>query len=74
MEVHFPPDIESQLRQVASATGRDAEQVVRDTVDRMLAGRAEFLADVERGIEQADRGELVDHEDVRKRIERLFQP
>lgn len=73
MEVHFPPEVETQLRQVASDTGRTAEQVVRDSIDRMLASRAEFLADVERGIEQADRGQFVDHEEVRKRIERILR-
>lgn len=74
MEIHFPPEVETQLRQAASATGRNAVQLVRETVDRMLTGRARFVTGVQRGIEQADRGELVDHEDVRRRIERLFQP
>ena len=74
MDVHFPPEVETQIQQVASATGRNAEQLVRETVDRMLADRARFVTGVQRGIEQADRGELVDHEEVRRRIERLFQP
>lgn len=74
MEVHFPPDVETRLSQVASETGKSTEQLVRDTVDRMLATRADFLADVELGIEQADRGDFVDHEEVRNRIDRLFKP
>jgi predicted transcriptional regulator len=72
MEVHFPPDVETQLRKVASANGKDAEQLVRDAVDRVLSDHAKFMKGVQRGIEQADRGELVDHEEVRKRIERIL--
>jgi predicted transcriptional regulator len=36
MEVHFSPDVETRLRQLASANGKDAEQLVKDTVARML--------------------------------------
>jgi hypothetical protein len=35
MEVHFSPDVETRLQQVASAGGKDAEQLVKDTVARM---------------------------------------
>lgn len=72
MEVHFSPDVETQLQQVASANGKNAEQLVKDTVARMLADQARFIAGVQRGIEQADRGEMVEHKDVLKRIERLL--
>jgi predicted transcriptional regulator len=73
MEVHFPPDIEARLQQVALANGKDAEQLVKDTVVRMLENQARFVAGVEKGIAAADRGELIDHEDVVKRINRLFE-
>jgi predicted transcriptional regulator len=72
MEVHFSPEVETRLQQVASANGKDAEQLVKDTVARMLDNRARFIAGVQRGIEQADRGEFVEHKDVLNRIDRLF--
>ena len=72
MEVHFSPDVETHLQQVASANGKNAEQLVKDTVARMLENQARFIAGVQRGIEQADRGELVEHKDVVNRIDRLF--
>jgi predicted transcriptional regulator len=72
MEVHFSPDIETRLQQVALANGKDAEQLVKDTVVRMLENQARFVAGVEEGIAAADRGELIDHEDVVNRINRLF--
>jgi predicted transcriptional regulator len=67
MEVHFTPDIETRLLQVALANGKDAEQLVKDTVVRMLENQARFIAGVEKGIAAADRGELIDHGDVVKR-------
>ena len=73
MEVHFPPDVETRLQQVALANGKGAEQLVKDTVAHMLENRARFVAGVERGIAQADCGELIDHKDVVKRINRLFE-
>jgi len=72
MEVHFSPDVETRLRQVASANGKDAEQLVKDTVARMLDNQARFIAGVQRGIAQADRGELIEHKDVLNRIDRLL--
>ncbi len=72
MEVHFSPDVETRLQQVASANGKDAEQLVKDTVARMLEDQARFIAGVQRGIEQADRGELAEHKDLLRRIDRLF--
>lgn len=72
MEVHFPPDVESRLQQVASASGKDAGQLVVETVNRMLENQARFLSEVQHGIEQADQGELIGHKDVLQRIERLF--
>lgn len=74
MEVHFSPEVETQLQQLALANGKDAEQLVRDTVARMLENHARFVAGVERGIAQADRGDVIDHKDVVNRINRLFEP
>jgi len=72
MEVHFSPDVETRLLQVASANGKDAQQLVKETVARMLDNQALFIAGVQSGIEQADRGEFVEHQEVLHRIDRLF--
>ena len=47
---------------------------MKDTIARMLESQARFVAGVEKGIPAAERGELIDHEDVVKRINRLFEP
>jgi predicted transcriptional regulator len=73
MEVRFSADVETRLQEVAADNGKDAEQLVMDTVKHMLEDQARFVAGVQKGIEQADRGELVDHGEVVRRIDRLFR-
>jgi predicted transcriptional regulator len=46
---------------------------VQDAALRLVEEDAEFRAGVRRGIEQADRGELIDHEEVKARIKRLLK-
>ncbi len=45
-----------------------------DTPLRLDEEDAKFRAAVRQGIEQADLGELIDHEEVVARMERLLQP
>jgi predicted transcriptional regulator len=47
--------------------------VVVETVSNMLQRQARFVDGVKRGIASADRGNLIDHEEVVSRIERLLQ-
>jgi predicted transcriptional regulator len=49
--------------------GKDAA----DEVTRILEERAEFLVGVDRGIAAADGGEVIEHDEVVGRIERLLQ-
>ncbi|MGH9432561.1 MAG: hypothetical protein ACRD3T_13550 [Terriglobia bacterium] len=44
MEVHFTPEQEAQLAQIATNAGTDAERLVKDTVLRLLEGDAGFRA------------------------------
>ena len=73
MEIHFSPNTEAQLKEFAARKGKDAAQVVEETVSNMLQRQARFVEGVERGIASADRGDLVDHEEQVSRIERLFR-
>ncbi len=74
MDVHFTTEQEAQLSQIANHRGTDTEQLVKDAALRLLEEDRNFRAAVHRGIEQADRGELLHHDDVRARIERLLNP
>jgi hypothetical protein len=44
MEVHFTPEQEAQLAQVAANAGTDAERLVKDAVLRLLEANAELRA------------------------------
>jgi predicted transcriptional regulator len=73
MDVHFSPDKEARLRQIATRTGKDAAQVVEEAVDRMLEYDARFLEAVEQGRASARRGDLLEHDEVVERIEQMFR-
>ena len=73
MEIHLSPDTEAQLKQFAARKGKEAAQVVEETVSNMLERQVRFIEGVQRGIASADRGDLIDHDDVANRIDRLFQ-
>ena len=74
MEVHLTPDIEAQLQQLASSTGTDTGQLLKDAALRLLQEDAQFRAAVRKGIEQADRGEFIEEEEMDARVERMLQP
>jgi predicted transcriptional regulator len=69
MEVHFSPETEAQLEQLAARDGKDAARVVEETMTRVLEERAQFFAGVQRGIDAADRGEFVEDDEVRRWLE-----
>jgi len=72
MEVQFSPATEAQLQHLATSQGKNAAQVVEETVTRVLEQQAEFFAGIERGIEDSKRGNTVSHDEVVARIHRIF--
>ena len=72
MEIHFTPEQEAQLTQIATLEGTEAERLVRDAAVRLLAEDARFRAAVREGITQADRGEFIE-EEMNARFERMLQ-
>jgi predicted transcriptional regulator len=73
MDVHLTPQQEMRLNELAATTGRGTEELVQEAVDRLLAYDAWFKEQVRVGLDQIDRGEFVEDEEVRGRIERMFQ-
>jgi predicted transcriptional regulator len=69
MEVRFTPEQEAQLIQIATHAGTDAEQLVKNAALRMIEETSRFRVAVREGIAQADRGELMDDEEVRLWLE-----
>lgn len=60
MEVSFTLEQLERLSQLAVHQGVAIEQLVKDVALQLLEEDADFQAAVRKGIEQADRGELID--------------
>ncbi len=73
MEVHFSPEQEAGLSQVASHAGTNVEQLVKDAALRVLEEDIRFREGVKRGIAAAGRGEFVEHEEVWAKVEQILQ-
>ena len=73
MEVHFTPEQEAQLSQIADHTGTLAADLVKDAALRLLEEDGRFRAAVRKGIEQANRGEFIEEEEMDVRIERMLR-
>jgi predicted transcriptional regulator len=73
MEVHFTPEQEARLSKIATQEGIDAEKLVKDAALRLLEDDVRFRAGVRKGLEQADRGEFVEEEEMDARVKRMFR-
>ena len=66
------PDLQAKLTRLATQQGRDSESLVVEAVERLVNYDEWYLREVEKGLAAADRGELIDHEDVRKLIDTRY--
>lgn len=74
MEVRFTPEQEARLSKIATREGLDPEELVKDAALRLLEDDARFRAGVRKGVEQADRGQFIEEQEMDARVERMFQP
>ena len=73
MEVHFTPEQEAQIAQVAASTGTDPEALVKDATMRLLQADARFRASVMEGKAYADRDEFIEEEEMDARFEQMLR-
>ncbi len=73
MDVHLTPQQETRLNELATTTGRGTDELVQEAVDRLLAYDNWFKEQARVGLDQINRGEFIEDEEVRGRIERMFQ-
>ena len=69
MELNVPPDLATKLARAADRLGVAAETLALEAIERAVDYDDWFLREVERGLAQIDRGEVVTHEAVGKRLE-----
>ena len=74
MEVHFSPEQQRKLTEIAIKAGTAPERLVANVVARYLDKEARFLAAVEKGIAAAERGEFIEEEEMDARVKAMFEP
>lgn len=72
MEVRFTPDQQARLLRMAEAQGLAAEDLVQEAVQRLLNYDEWFSREVDKALAAANRGEFIEHDDVRKMIESRY--
>jgi predicted transcriptional regulator len=70
MELNLSPDLEAKLARIANQRGCDAEAVAREAIERVVNYDEWFLAEVEKGLAQIERGDVLTHEAVGARLEK----
>jgi predicted transcriptional regulator len=70
MEVSLNPDVQAKLERLACERGRDAEALAREAIERFVDYDEWFLKEVEKGLGQIARGEVLTHEEVGARLEK----
>jgi predicted transcriptional regulator len=73
MEVHFTPEQEAKLAQIANSEGTDAERLVKEAALRLLEEDARVRAAVREGIAQANEGKFIEEADMNARLERMLR-
>lgn len=74
MEVHFTPEQQHQVAELATQRGRDPDALAQEAIIRYLAEEAHFIEAVKLGEEALQRGDYLTHEQVGERLARLFEP
>lgn len=72
MNVRISPEQEARLADLASRTGKDADEIIQEAVTRLLDEDAHFIEAVKLGEAALERGEYLTHEHAGERLERLF--
>lgn len=72
MEVNLTRELQAKLEEAAAQQGRDAESLVQEAVQRLVDYDAWFVREVEKGLAEIERGEVLEHDEVGARLEKLI--
>lgn len=74
MEVRLQPAKEAQLAQIAAQRGLKPDELARQVLSRYLEDDSRFIEAVNLGLAAADRGDFVEHDEVRAKIQQILRP
>jgi predicted transcriptional regulator len=72
MEISLIPDLLAKLSRMPVQQGRPIEALVMDAVERLVSDDEWFRCAVAKGLAAANRGELIDHDEVSKLINKRY--
>ena len=72
MEIELSPELQAKLERMASEQGRDSKSLVHEAVERLVGYDEWFIRQVEKGLAQVDRGEVLEDKEVAARMENLI--
>jgi predicted transcriptional regulator len=70
MDVILSPDLQAKLTRIARERGTDAQAPAREAIERLIDYDDWFVREVEKGLAQIERGEVLSHEEVGARLEK----
>ena len=73
MEVHLNAELQTKLSRMAAEQGRAAEALVEEAVARLVEYDDWFLREVDKGLSAADRGDWIEHSEIRRLIDDRFR-
>ena len=73
MELNLPERQAADLASLSARTGRSADALVAEAVDRLLAQESWFDAQVQLGIDQIARGEFLEEQEMDARVARMIK-
>jgi len=72
MEVKLSPELQAKLDSIAAQQGRDSASLVHEAVEGLIGYDEWFMRQAEEGLAQIDRGEVIPHDEVAARMEKLI--
>jgi predicted transcriptional regulator len=70
MKVNLTPELQAKIDRLAAEQGRDTESLVHEAVERLVGYDEWFIRQVEQGLAQIPRGEVLEHDEVAARMEK----
>ena len=70
MKLQVPPELEAKLTRLAEDSGRTVDQVALDLLASSVDHDDWFHDEVEKGVDSARQGRLLEHDDVASRMDR----
>jgi RHH-type rel operon transcriptional repressor/antitoxin RelB len=72
MELILAPELHARLNRLAAKSGRDEQTLAREAIERFVDYDEWFIAEVEKGLAQIEQGQVLTHEEVGARVEKLI--